>query len=560
MSESPKLTRQEIYQRIRETSKEEYILAEMIRLGFWDGDQEKPGLTEAFIARRAELEKKLRALGVEQNLYRDPQKALDELHKARKKAALEKREQTRKARAEKRWQRALAWHQTQQSAITWLGEGVSCGLENCEQDTARLQGQNLPLLPDSLALASAMGISLNELRFLCFQKAVSQVNHYRHFAIAKKTGGERHISAPMPRLKRAQYWLLENVLQRVAVHEAAHGFVAGRSILSNALPHVNKAVVVNLDMENFFPTISYRRVKGVFRHLGYSEQIATEMALLTTEPEVECVTLDDEKWFVRQGERFLPQGAPTSPALSNILCRRLDSRLNAMAQKLGFTYTRYADDVTFSCAGRDGNVQQLLWRCKQIIQDEGFRVHPAKTRVMRKPQKQEVTGVVVNEKPSVDKKTLRRFRALLFQIARDGMEGKCWGSGELMASVEGYANFVAMIAPEKGIALQKQVTDLKRQYGYEVKPGRITALNRRLFRARAARGEAPRDNWWQAQGRPQPQLEYVEPPQKRVEASDAAVRFSRRGHGGESEAPRRRHSVLWWLFLALVVWLILRIL
>jgi retron-type reverse transcriptase len=128
--------------------------------------------------------------------------------------------------------------------------------------------------------------------------------------------------------------------------------------------------------------------------------------------------------------------------------------------------------MTFSSAQPSANVQQLLWRCKQIVKDEGFKIHPEKTRVMRKPQKQEVTGIVVNEKPSVDRKTLKRFRALLFQIAKDGM-GKRWGSGELMASLEGYANFVAMVAPEKGIVLQKQVTDLKRQYGYTTQAGRL---------------------------------------------------------------------------------------
>lgn len=128
MSESSKLTRQQIYERIRETSKEEYILAEMIRLGFWDETQDKPALTAEFIAQRAALQKQLAELGQKQRLYDDPQKALRELHKTRKKAALEKREQTRIARNEARYARALQWHQKQQTEITWLGEGFSFGL------------------------------------------------------------------------------------------------------------------------------------------------------------------------------------------------------------------------------------------------------------------------------------------------------------------------------------------------------------------------------------------------------------------------------------------------
>ncbi|QMI06131.1 reverse transcriptase family protein [Citrobacter sp. RHB25-C09] len=567
MSESPKLTRQQLYERIRETSKEEVILAEMIRLGFWDGEQKKPDLTAEFIAQRAALEKRLAELGQQQQLYSDPQKALRELHKARKKAALEKREQTRIARNQARYERAQQWHQKQQSEISWLGEGFSFGLSDTTQNEARLKQQNLPLLADSQTLATLMGITINELRFLCFQKDVSRINHYRRFSLLKKSGGERLISAPMPRLKRAQYWILENILNRVKLHDAAHGFVAGRSILTNALPHVGRAVVINLDMENFFPTVSYRRVKGLFRQLGYGEQIATELALLTTEPETEQVVLDGENWFVQQGERFLPQGAPSSPAISNIICRRLDSRLHAMAHKLGFAYTRYADDMTFSCADNRGNVQQLLWRCKQIVQDEGFRVHPQKTRVMRKPQQQQVTGIVVNEKPSLDRKTLKRFRALLFQIAKDGMEGKRWGPGELMASIEGYANFVALVAPGKGIPLQKQVTDIKRQYGYATQPGRITALNKKLFRAKAARGESPRDSWWQAQGPSAPELEQTALQKQALrraasaaeDVPSAAKNASVPDDFAETPPERpKKSSRLWWWFLAFVVYLIFR--
>lgn len=505
MSEQ-KLTRQEIYQRIRETSKEEVILSEMIRLGFWQKELGKPSLEESFIARRAELQSKVHLLGQQYRIYQSPEKALKELHKARKAKALEKREQTKQAQNQKRHERAVNWYEKQQTDIHFVGENLSYGLNKTEENSELLEKYHLPHFADSKALSDAMGISLNELRFLCFQKDVSQINHYQQFEIAKKTGGVRKISAPMPRLKRVQYWLLDNVLNNVAIHSAAHGFAAERSILTNALPHVKKAVVINLDLENFFPTITYRRIKGLFQKLGYSEQIATLMALLTTEPETESLTMDDQTWFVQQGERFLPQGAPTSPMLTNILCRRLDSRLSSMAAKLGFNYTRYADDMTFS-SGNTENVQKLLWRCKQIIQDEGFIIHPDKTRIMRSHQKQEVTGVVVNEKPSVDRETLKRFRALLFQMKKDGIEGKSWGCGDVMASIEGYANFVAMIAPEKGIPLQKQVAELRKQYGYQVKPTRISALNRKLFRQKSAKGEAPRDIWWQAVAPKQPERE-----------------------------------------------------
>src|SRR5262249_14930317 len=158
-----------------------------------------------------------------------------------------------------------------------------------EGDDARLGAAGLPLVHRAEELAGAMGITVGELRFLSYSRRVSAVSHYKRFQVPKKGGGLRQISAPMPRLKRAQEWVLRNILDRVPVHDAAHGFRRGRSIVSNAAPHAGADVVVNLDLKDFFPTITYRRVRGVFRKLGYSEQVATILALLCSEPEVDAV-------------------------------------------------------------------------------------------------------------------------------------------------------------------------------------------------------------------------------------------------------------------------------
>ncbi|MCE2594150.1 reverse transcriptase family protein [Motilimonas cestriensis] len=507
MSESStKLTRQEIYDKIRKSSKEEYILDEMKRLGFWRNDEEQPNLTQEFVEKRAQLMAQLRELSSQDELYSDPEKALAHLHQERKKAALEKREQVRQTRNKTRYENALNWYQKQQKEITYLGEKFSAGLSEKISDKSKLTSQGLPYFADSQALAQGMGISIGELRFLCYQKEVSQTSHYKKFAIEKKTGGKRHISAPMPRLKRAQYWLLENVLAPVKLHSAAHGFVPGRSILSNALPHINKGVVVNFDLKDFFPSISYARVKGLFCKQGYSEELGTLFALLATEPDTEAVAMDGQIWHIDQGPRILPQGAPCSPAITNILCRRLDARLAGMAEKLGFAYTRYADDLSFS-SDEPNKVQSLLWRVKQIVTSEGFLLHPDKTKVMRRHQKQEVTGVVVNEKASVDRKTLKRFRAILHQIDLYGPEGKSWGPGALFPSLEGYANFVAMLDAQKGIPLQKQLVHIKRKYGVKTRSSKVTQLNKRLMRVKAGLGEAPRENWWQPAEKPEPILE-----------------------------------------------------
>ena len=124
----------------------------------------------------------------------------------------------------------------------------------------------------------------------------------------------------MPKLKAAQHWILYNVVERLLVHGAAHGFIPGRSIATNAEAHRDSKVVVKLDIKDFFPTVSLPRVKGIFRKAGYREQIATLLAMLCTESPREIVNHNGTKYYVATGPRSLPQGAPTSPALTNVLC------------------------------------------------------------------------------------------------------------------------------------------------------------------------------------------------------------------------------------------------
>jgi retron-type reverse transcriptase len=273
----------------------------------------------------------------------------------------------------------------------------------------------------------------------------------------------------MPRLKAAQHWVLHSILEKVETHDCAHGFRAGRSIVTNARPHVGAEAVINLDLQDFFPSISYRRVKGLFRTFGYSEAAATIFGLLCTQATTEQVGLDGRTYFVATGARHLPQGAPTSPAITNILCRRLDRRLLTAAEDLGFTYTRYADDMTFSASGDSlRNLGGVIDRVKSIVKHEGFTVHPDKTRVLRRSRQQDVTGVVVNSKLNVSRRELKRFRAALYQIEKDGPVGKQWGrSPDVIASLQGYANFVYMVNPEKGAELQRRVRAVAEKYGWE---------------------------------------------------------------------------------------------
>jgi len=466
MNEQPK-TRQELYERIRESSKDEYILEEMIRLGFWPEAGEMPVDPADEIRQRGEIERELNALRTEKNRLQNSAAMLSELRKRRLQASKEKQQETKARRERERQARAAAWQQRTQQEVLYLGEGVSAGLQQLSRDLEKLQKSNLPILETPLQLAEAMNLSLNALRFLSFHREVSKVSHYVRFTLPKKTGGERQISAPMPRLKQAQYWILQHILMPLPVHPAVHGFYPDRSIVSNAHPHTAQAVVVNFDIQDFFPSITYKRVKGLFVTLGYSEAIAVVLALLCTEPEILPVELDGEQYFFAQGERHLPQGAPTSPMLTNLLCRRLDARLQGMANKLGFAYTRYADDMSFSTdSDHQNNLKALLHWVKKIVHEEGFALHPDKTRVMHAGRRQEVTGLVVNNaQPTISRQQLRRFRALLHQLETQGIAGKTWnGNANVLNSAAGFANLVFMVNPEKGAALKARVRKLQQKY------------------------------------------------------------------------------------------------
>jgi RNA-directed DNA polymerase len=461
-------TRQELYDRIRQSSKDEVILEEMVRLGFWPTGGTLPVDPGEEIRRQGELERQLRALQTEQARLQNIEALKREARKRRMLESRTRQKETKERRLRERAERAAAWRVRKAGEILFLGAGVSGGLGQAQGDLERLRRQQLPELCDAPQIAAALGVSVGELRFLAFARGASLVSHYVEFMIPKRTGGERKISAPLPRLKRAQRWIAEQILARVPVHGAAHGFLRQRSIVSNARPHVGTPVVVNLDLQDFFPSVCYRRVRGLFRALGYSEAAATIFALICTHPrEMAQVEIDGQTYHVALAERALPQGAPTSPAITNLICRDLDAGLTKIAAALGFCYTRYADDLTFSAQRppADGAVGQLLRRARFLVEKNGFRVHPEKTRVLRRSRRQEVTGIVVNERPAICRATLRRFRATLKQIERDGPDGKHWnGNTNVIAAIAGFASYVAMVDPQRGAALQARVRPLVTRY------------------------------------------------------------------------------------------------
>jgi hypothetical protein len=259
MSDQPR-TRQELYDRIRQSSKEEFILEEMIRLGFWPAQGEMPQDPADEIRRRGELQRELNALKAESRQLHNEQALRKQMLKQRLEESRRKRQETKECRERDRIERAEAWRLRKQQEIPYLGENVSAGLNytNCNEE--RLHSLGLPVCGTPEQITAAMGISVGQLRFLAFSRHTSTISHYIRFKIPKKTGGERLISAPMPRLKTAQYWILVNIMEKLELHDAAHGFRRDRSIVSNAQPHVGAEVIINLDLKDFFPSISYKRV------------------------------------------------------------------------------------------------------------------------------------------------------------------------------------------------------------------------------------------------------------------------------------------------------------
>ncbi len=375
--------------------------------------------------------------------------------------ALKKYKQELKSEAEeKRKLKKSAWKAYRAHHIVSLGDGVYWTDDTSEDqwdldNTAkRLLENKLPNIRGVTQLAEVLELSISELRWLCYHREASTQSHYNRFEIPKRSGGSRAIWAPKPKLKKAQRWILQEILDRLLVHGAAHGFLTGRSIASNAAEHCNSQILIKMDIENFFPTISWRRVKGVFRKAGYNEQIATLLALLCTESPREIIEKDGKKYYIALSDRCLPQGAPTSPALSNALCLSLDRRMAGMAKKAGLRYTRYADDLTFSYSikrKKTPEITRLLGSVKRILGDEGFKVNTKKTHVIRKGARQEVTGLIVNDKgaPRVSRQLKRQMRAAIYNLN----QGKSLPEGESIQRLRGYAAYIAMTDRALGLGM-----------------------------------------------------------------------------------------------------------
>ena len=229
---------------------------------------------------------------------------------------------------------------------------------------------------------------------------------YYNFSISKKSGGKRIISMPDRELLIVQQKIKEKILDNVIIHKNAFGFVRNRSIIDNAKMHLNQEMVLNLDLKDFFPSIHKGRVFYIFKNIcNYDNNTSYCLTKLTTY------------------KNSIPQGAPTSPVISNIVAFMMDVRLSKIADKFNINYTRYADDITFSGNNENTN-KSLLKIVKDIIEDCGFNINKKKTRFASYAGRQEVTGLIVNNKEiSIPNNYIKKIRQELYYIKKYGLKG-----------------------------------------------------------------------------------------------------------------------------------------
>lgn len=327
-----------------------------------------------------------------------------------------------------------------------------------------LSHYGLPLLRTPDDLARWLSIPLPRLAWLIgrfddnHRPQSESESHYHFHWIKKKSGGYRLIEAPKSQLKQIQLQILRGILDCLVPHPAVHGFVPGRSIRSNAAPHVGQAWVLKLDLTNFYPSVSFNRVVAIFRSLGYCREAAIWLGRLTTSAIPSSLNSPDRRmatvWpYLR---RHLPQGAPTSPALANLSAFGLDVRLQGLAGAYGLRYTRYADDLTLSGPQRAvAALREIIPFASWIVRQERFRLNKAKRRVLRRYQQQSVTGLVVNDQLGVSRAEFDRLKAILTNCLRHGPASQNREAHPAFAAhLLGRIGHLASVNPGRGMKLR----------------------------------------------------------------------------------------------------------
>lgn len=319
-------------------------------------------------------------------------------------------------------------------------------------------------------LSQWLGLTSGELawfadrRQLACQTNKTKLQHYRYRLLQKRPGQYRLIEAPKPRLKAIQRQILTDILNHVPPHDASHGFRRGRSISSFASPHVGQAVVLKMDLQEFFPSIRAAQIQSIFRSLGYPELVADLLTGLCTNSASQEIwhsvqqgqTHQVQQQIRRHAQPHLPQGAPTSPAIANLCAFRMDGRLAGLANKVNASYTRYADDLAFS---GDRDFSRICHRfsihAAVIAMEEGYTVHFRKTQIMKQGVRQKIAGIVVNQRPNISRRDYDRLKAILNNCMRHGpISQNRDAHHDFRGHLEGRVSFAETINPDRGRRLR----------------------------------------------------------------------------------------------------------
>jgi hypothetical protein len=320
-------------------------------------------------------------------------------------------------------------------------------------------GPPLPPLATTGDLAAWLNLTPEQLRWLADDRrthhraASPQLQHYHYAFAAKAAGPPRLIEAPKPTLKSIQRRILAGILTHIPVHDSAHGFVKNRSALTGAQIHAAESVLITFDLKNFFPSLASPRVHGLFRALGYPHETARALTgLCTTTTPAPILAQLHQTAQPSHAVPHLPQGAPTSPALANLLAWKLDRRLAGLARAAGAHYTRYADDLAFSGGPQFSrafpNFQHAVTK---ITAAEGFSLNPAKTRLMPASTRQRVTGILVNQHCNTGRQAFDNLKATLHNCAQNGPEAENHtAEPDWRAHLTGRIAWMAHINPARG--------------------------------------------------------------------------------------------------------------
>lgn len=270
------------------------------------------------------------------------------------------------------------------------------------------------------------------------------VYHYSKKRVITHGMKRRLISVPRYGLKRMQQKILQQILDKVELKPYCTGFYRGGSTVLNAKPHLGNATMLKMDLANFFPSLRIEHVLQVFQGFGYNRAVAGILACLCTD--------------FYYGNRFMPQGAPTSPMIGNLYCSILDARLAALWSKAGFKYTRYADDITLSSDDPRIRVNGLIQTSYGIIKSEKLIPKYSKTRIFRQSHRKEVTGIIVNKKLNINSEWVKNFRAELHNYTKHGIPAD--DGMKIVCKLQGKLSYLSMVNPEKALKYRSQVQNL----------------------------------------------------------------------------------------------------